>query len=180
MNMRLSPLLLSSLAFAPSLLAQRIPEVEPNGTNATAQAIPVGAQIDCNLAAGEQDWFSFTLPAATRIRIHTTGADTRIALLDGTGTIYRAIDDDSRTSTQVYASELQLNIAAGTYMIQVVGYTATIAGLYSLEIGELTPVVYTGSEVEPNDSHLNATPTGVLGTGAKKFHGTLSPDVVIG
>lgn len=178
--MRLSPLLLSSLAFAPSLLAQRIPEVEPNGTNATAQAIPVGAQIDCNLAAGEQDWFSFTLPAATRIRIHTTGADTRIALLDGTGTIYRAIDDDSRTSTQVYASELQLNIAAGTYMIQVVGFTATIAGLYSLEIGELTPVVYTGSEVEPNDSHLNATPTGVLGTGAKKFHGTLSPDVVIG
>ena len=44
--MRLSSLVLSSLALAPSLLAQRIPEAASHGTPATAQAVPIGAQIE--------------------------------------------------------------------------------------------------------------------------------------
>ena len=96
-TMRITSVLATSLALAPTLLAQRFPEVEPNGTAATAQPITVGSQIDCTLLAADADWFSFTLPSATRIRIHTSGnistgtpsgADTRIALCDSTGTVY--------------------------------------------------------------------------------------------
>ncbi|HZN38595.1 MAG TPA: DVUA0089 family protein [Planctomycetota bacterium] len=163
----------------------RVPEVEPNNTPATAQAILVGDQIDCNLVlvAGEQDWFSFTLAAAGRIRVHTSGinttADTRIALLDGTGTTYLAIDDDARGGTQSWSSEVQLNVAAGSYMVQVVPFDAAATGLYSLEVASITPVVYDGVEAEPNDTHTTATPTGVLGVGVKRFHGALSPNAIV-
>ena len=180
--MRLT-LLLSSLLFAPSLLAQRVPEVEPNGTAATAQPILVGTQIDATLVAGEQDWFSFSLPTNTRIRIHTTNIDTRIALLDGTGSTYLGIDDDARTNANGYASELALNVAAGAYMVQVVGFTASTTGSYSLDVAEITPVVYDSVEVEPvlgaNDTHLTAISTGTLGTSAKRFHGSLVPNVIV-
>lgn len=177
------PLLLSSLAFAPSLLAQRIPEVEPNGTAAAAQPILVGQQIDASLTANEQDWFSFTLAANTRIRVHTTNIDTRIALLDGTGTTYLGIDDDARTSAQGYSSEITMNVAAGSYMVQVTGFSGSVSGSYSLEVAEITPVVYDGVEVEPvagaNDTHLTAIPTGTLGTGVKRFHGNLAPSAAV-
>lgn len=180
-TMRLHPAiaLLASVATTSALLAQRLPEVEPNGTNATAQPIAIGAQIDCSLVAAEQDWFSFTVAAPGRIRIHTTAIDTRIALLDGAGATYLAIDDDGRGSVNQYASEIQCNIAAGSYMVQVVGYDPTIAGLYSLEIADMTPVVYDGVEVEPNDSAATATSTGVLGATAKRFSGALGANTVV-
>ncbi|HEU4417356.1 MAG TPA: DVUA0089 family protein, partial [Planctomycetota bacterium] len=176
-----------SSLLSPVLLAQaHVAEVEPNDTPATAQAILVGDQIDCDLAAGEQDWFLFTLAAAGRVRIHTSsrtgfldGVDTRIALLGGTGTTYRAIDDDSRGSGQGWTSEIQLNIAAGSYMVQVVGADAMESGSYSLDVGSITPVVYDAFEAEPNDTHLTATPTGPLGVGVKRFHGTLSPNTTV-
>jgi len=187
--MRLSVLAVSTL-LSPVLLAQtRVPEIEPNNNAAAALANPafnVGDQIDCNLVAGEQDWFRFSLAAAGRIRIHTScnttvGADTRIALLDATGTVYRAIDDDARGSTTSnFASEIQLNVSAGAFMVQVVGFGSTSAGLYSLEVDNLTPVVYDGVEVEPNNSAATATPTGVLGLGNRKFHGTVGADAVVG
>jgi hypothetical protein len=172
--MRLPSLCLSSLLLSPCLLAQRFPEVEPNGTNATAQAIAVGTQLDASLAAGEQDWYSFTLAAATRIRIHTSNADTRVALLDAAGATYLAIDDDARTSTNGYSSEIALNVAAGSYTIQVVGFSTSSAGAYSLEVAEITPVVYHGAEVEPNDTYLTATPTTLASVGAR-YLGNLGP-----
>lgn len=58
--MRLS-LAVSVLALAPAVLAQRFPEVEPNNSNAAAQSVAVGTQIDASLTAGEQDWFSFSV-----------------------------------------------------------------------------------------------------------------------
>lgn len=179
--MRLTPAmsLLASAVTTSALLAQRLPEVEPNGTNATAQPIAIGAQIDCGLVAAEQDWFAFTVAAAGRIRIHTSGIDTRIALLDAAGTTYLAIDDDSRGSSNAFASEIQCNIAAGAYMLQIVGFDATIAGAYSVEVSEMTPVVYDGVEVEPNDSAATATPTGVLGVGVKRFSGALGANTVV-
>jgi len=187
--MRFIALAVSSM-LSPVLLAQtRVPEVEPNNTNATAQPILVGDQIDCSLpAAGDQDWFVFTVPAAGRIRIHTSNAgtgalpafaDTRIALLDATGTTYLAIDDDARGTTNGWGSELQTNITAGTYMCQVTQFALTDLGPYSLEIASITPVVYDGVEAEPNDSHLTATPTGVLGLGARRFHGSLGANTVV-
>ena len=180
-----------STTLSPLLLAQtRVPEVEPNNTNLTAQPILVGDQIDCSLpAAGDQDWFVFTVPAAGRIRIHTsnsgtvvlplTFADSRIALLDATGTTYLAIDDDARGTTNGWGSELQMNIAAGTYMCQVTQFSTTDVGPYCLEIASITPVVYDGFEAEPNDSHLTATPTGVLGLGVRRFHGSLAANTVV-
>ncbi len=187
--MRFTPLCITSLALAPALLAQRFPEVEPNGTNATAQAIAVGTQIDCSLVAAEQDWFSFSVATNTRIRIHTsgltTGADTRIGLLDSTGTVYLGMDDDARGSTTSnFASDLTLNVAAGSYMVQIVGFSATSAGGYSLEVSELTPVVYDGTEAaEPtpgsNDSAATALTTGALGTGVKRFLGNIAPAGVV-
>lgn len=177
--MRLSPALLSIVSLTPALLAQRLPEVEPNDTNATAQAIVIGTQIDCNLAAADQDWFTFTVAAAGRIRIHTSNTDTRMALLDAAGTTYLAIDDDGRTSTNGYSSEIQCNIAAGSYMVQVVGFTSTTTGLYSLEVANMTPVVYDGLEVEPNDTAATATPTGPLTAGGRRFYGTLGANTVV-
>ncbi|MBL8754370.1 MAG: pre-peptidase C-terminal domain-containing protein, partial [Planctomycetes bacterium] len=179
--MRLSALCLSSLALSPALLAQtRVAELEPNNSNAAAQAIAVGDQIDGSLAAaGDQDWYSFTLAANGRVRIHTSNSDTRIALLDGTGTIYRAIDDDARGVNNGFSSELQLNLSAGNYMVQVVGYLGTATGPYSLEVSSIDPVVYDGNEIEPNDTHLTATPTGVLGAGTKKYHGSLGANTVV-
>src|SRR5690349_620988 len=176
--MRLAKLFVS-LLFAPALLAQRFPEIEPNDTPAQAQAITVGTQIDANLVAAEQDWYRFTLPAATRIRVHTSNADTRIALCDSAGTTYLAIDDDGRTVANGYSSDITLNVAAGTYTVQVVGFAATVAGPYSIEVAQITPVVYDGMEVEPNDTYLTATPTGLLGSGVKRFLGHLGPDTVV-
>ena len=98
--------------FAPAILAQRLPEVEPNNTPATAQAITIGTQIDANLLAGEEDWYSFTVAAYTRVRLHTSNTDTCMALLNATGTTYLGIDDDARTTTNGFASEITLNIAA--------------------------------------------------------------------
>ncbi|HEX6813556.1 MAG TPA: PPC domain-containing protein [Planctomycetota bacterium] len=172
--MRQSSLCLSALVLAPALLAQRVPEVEPNNTAATAQAVTIGTQVDSNLVAGEQDWYSFTVAAYTRVRIHTSNTDTRMALCNAAGTTYLGIDDDGRTTTNGFSSEITLNIAAGTYTVQVVGFTSTTAGLYSLEIAEFAPVVYTGNEVEPNDTHLTATPTTLL-AGGSRYLGNVGP-----
>lgn len=176
--MRLSTLSLS-LLFTPALLAQRFPEIEPNDLPATAQLIAVGTQIDANLVAAESDWYRFVLTAAARIRMHTSNTDTRIALCDATGTTYLGIDDDARTSTYGYSSDITMNLAAGTYTVQVVGFGATTAGPYSMEVARITTMVYNGTEVEPNDTHLTATPTGALGSGARRFHGNIGANTTV-
>ncbi|HEU4420669.1 MAG TPA: pre-peptidase C-terminal domain-containing protein, partial [Planctomycetota bacterium] len=172
--MRLSSLCLCTLICAPAVLAQRLPEVEPNNTPATAQAIAIGTQIDANLAAGEDDWYSFTVSAYTRVRLQTSNTDTRMALLNSTGTTYLGIDDDARTTTNGFSSEIMLNIAAGTYTVQIVGFTSTTAGPYSMEIAQFAPLVYTGTEIEPNDTHLTATPT-TLSPGGARYLGNVGP-----
>lgn len=185
--MRLSPLCLSTLLFAPSVLAQRVLEVEPNNTAATAQAVTLGTQIDASLApVGDQDWYSFTLAASTRVRIHTSSinstivahGDTRIQLWNAAGTTVLAIDDDQRGTTNGWTSDVTMNLAAGTYAVQVVPFdVATTTGPYSVEVAELSPArVYNGFEVEPNNTHLTATPT-TLATGANYFHGNTAASV---
>ncbi len=176
--MRLSPLCLSTVLFAPALLAQRFPEVEPNGAAGTGQVVAIGTQIDANLVAAEQDWYSFSVTSSTRVRIHTSNTDTRVALLDAAGTTYLGIDEDARTVTNGYASEITMNLAAGSYQLQVVGFTATTAGLYSLEVSEITPVVYDGSEIEPNETHLTATAT-TLAPGGTRYSGNLGASTIV-
>ncbi len=146
-------LLPSLLLAAPSLLAQRFPEVEPNDTSATAQVVTMGTQIDCVLVAAEQDWFQFTT-AGGQVRMFVTptpgtvALDTQLELWDAAGTVILAFNDDSRVS----ASDLTINLAAGTYLVKIDGFSATTAGNYAFEIGELPAKPYTAVEVEPNDT----------------------------
>ena len=84
----------SSLLLATPLLAQQFPEVEPNDTVAAAQVVALGAQINCNLTAGEQDWFQFTTPGGY-MRLATISAlDLQMELSDATGTTVKAFTDD--------------------------------------------------------------------------------------
>ena len=143
----------SSLLLAPALLAQvRPPEVEPNDTAATANVLALGTEVQANLVAAEQDWYSFTIASAARVRIHTANTDTRITLYDAAGTAPLAMDDDGRGSGNGFSSDLFLNLQAGTYTVKVEGYSTTTTGLYSIEYALFPLKVYTQSEVEPNDS----------------------------
>src|SRR5262245_58731901 len=92
-----------ALAATTSLSAQRILEQEPNGSAAAAQPVTLGSQVDANLAAGEQDWYSFTLTSAAEIHAQTSGnfainpsVDTAVFLYDASGTTLLAWDDSIR------------------------------------------------------------------------------------
>lgn len=154
--MRTSLLLGSALLAAPALLAQRFPEVEPNDTPALAQAVTMGTQIDANLLAGEDDWFSFSTTGGN-VRIFTSGVgsgavDTRIEIYDAAGTTLLAFNDDARS----LLSDFAINLTAGTYMARIYGFGPTTTGVYYLDIGEGTPKPYSGVEIEPNDSLAQA------------------------
>ncbi|MCU0863810.1 MAG: hypothetical protein MUC36_08470 [Planctomycetes bacterium] len=143
-------------------MAQRVAEAEPNNDQLTAQAVLTGRQVDCNLVAGEQDWFSFTT-AGGQTRLTTSGAaDTRILLLDSLGTVI-GVNDDSRG----LQSDLTINLTAGTYFARVEGFGAATTGLYSLDIAiESALKPYTGAESEPNNV-ITDTGVQVIGNGAQ-------------
>jgi hypothetical protein len=78
-------LLISSLLLTTPLLSQRIAESEPNDTAATAQAVAMGVQIDANLVAADNDWYSITTTGG-QVRFTISGtADTRLEISDGPG-----------------------------------------------------------------------------------------------
>jgi hypothetical protein len=163
----LSSAIASSLLLAPTLLAQvRPPEVEPNDTAATANVLAHGVEIQANMTAAEQDWYTFTIASAARVRLHTSAVDTRLTLLDATGTTLLGLDDDGRTSSNAFASELFLNLQAGTYLAKVEGYSATTAGAYTIEYGLFPLRTFTAAEVEPNDAYTSANVVTIPSTGA--------------
>ncbi|MBM4062802.1 MAG: hypothetical protein FJ265_17155 [Planctomycetes bacterium] len=136
----------SALLLAPFLAAQRIAEIEPNDSPATAQVLALGTQVDCSLVAGEADWFRFTT-AGGNVRIYVNGAiDSQLELRDAGGAVVLAFSDDVR-GTQ---SDLTIDLAAGTYLCRIDGYSAAVAGPYSLDLGELAAKPFTAAEVEPN------------------------------
>ena len=145
---------LSTLAVATPLLAQRVAEVEPNDSAATAQAVALGVQIDANLIAGESDWFAFTTVADGEMRFTTSGGiDTRIEIFDATGVVLFAGNDDSRS----LQSDITINLVAGAYAARLFGFTTTTAGAYSLDISRTSPLkAYTDLESEPNDTVATA------------------------
>lgn len=149
-NLQLMRLLItSSLLLTAPLFAQQLPEVEPNDSSAAAQAILLGRQCNATLTAGENDWFSFTTPGGYHTITGSSGTDTRFYLWDATATTMVAFNDDSRSLT----SDISRNLAAGTYLLQVTGWSATSAGAYSLDISAASPAkAFTGAEVEPNDN----------------------------
>ncbi|MFN6193543.1 MAG: hypothetical protein ACK5BN_06960, partial [Planctomycetota bacterium] len=156
---------------ATPLLAQQLPEVEPNDTAATAQVVALGAQVNCNLAAGEVDWFRFTTPGGY-MRLATTSAlDLQLELSDATGTTVQAFNDDG----QGLAPSLWMNLAAGTYSIKIDGFSATVTGAYSMEISTAGSKPLTGNEVEPNDTIATAT----VATDGAQLGGSLRPAVQV-
>ena len=161
----------SSLLLATPLLAQQLPEVEPNDTAATAQVVALGAQVNCNLAAAEVDWFRFTTPGGY-MRLATKSAqDLQMELSDATGATVQAFSDDG----QGLAPSLWMNLAAGTYSIKIDGFSATTAGAYSLEISTAGNKPLTGNEVEPNDTLATAT----VATDGAQLGGSLRPAVSV-
>jgi hypothetical protein len=156
--------LLPTLALACSLAAQRNPEIEPNDTVAQAQTLVAGAQVTANLAAGEQDWFTFTLAAPAEIHLRTTGnfgvnpgVDTGVFLFDSTGTNRLAWNDNASGTL----SDCGVNLAAGTYTVQILGKLAATTGDYGLDFVVLpASVIHTNEGAEPNgDPSLGGIPT---------------------
>ncbi|MBM4061829.1 MAG: hypothetical protein FJ265_12150 [Planctomycetes bacterium] len=143
-----------ALALAASLAAQRLPELEPNNSVAQAQTLVPGTQVTANLAAGEQDWFAFTLAAPAEIHLRTSGnftvspsVDTGVFLYDATGTVRLAWNDNA-TGTM---SDCGVNLPAGSYTAMVVGKLATTAGDYGLDFVVLpASVIQTNEGPEPN------------------------------
>lgn len=167
-----------ALLLCPTLLAQHPTETEPNDTFAQANALTIGTQLEASLASGtDVDWYTFTTTSRQRVRVHTNGLDTRISLFDATGTTIIGLDDDGRTSSNAFSSELWLNLDAGTYAVQVVPYSTTTSGNYSIEIGIMPARAFTGAESEPNDSAATANPVAIP-TGGALINGSLSTPVV--
>ena len=164
-----------ALAATTTLSAQRIIEQEPNGSAATAQAVTFGSQVDANLVAGEQDWYSFALTSASEVHVQTSGnfainpsVDTAVFLYDVSGTTLLAWDDSSRG----VHSDVGVNLPAGNYTVMVVGKTATVAGDYALDLFAYAPGgVQTLEGLEPNNPPLGSPTAITLGD---TFSGSLS------
>jgi len=176
----LSSTLASSLLLAPALMAQvRPPEVEPNDTVAQANILALGTELQASMATGtDVDWYTFTVANPGRVRLHTSGLDTRLSLYDATGTTILGLDDDGRTSTNAFASELFLNLQAGAYAVKVEPYSATTSGNYSIEYAVLPLRTFTGSEAEPNDTAATANPVAIPSSGAL-INGSLATPAVL-
>lgn len=162
--LRISPLLPSVLALAGGLTAQRVAEVEPNDTLAQAQVLIPGSQVTANLAAGDQDWFQFTLAGSGQVHLRTTGnfsvnpsVDTVVFLFDAAGTTRLAWNDNASG----LLSDLGATLPAGSYTVQVVGKTGTTAGDYGLDFIVLPALaIQTVEGPEPNgDPGLGGVPT---------------------
>jgi hypothetical protein len=150
------PLFVSSLLAAP-LMAQQFPEVEPNDVASAAQVVALGSQVNCTLAAGEQDWFEFTTATGGYYLLSLAGGatsslDTQMELYDATGTNVLAFNDDG----QSLLSSLFLKLSSGTYKLKVVGFSASTAGAYTLDVSDTSWKPPTGIELEPNDTVATA------------------------
>jgi hypothetical protein len=160
------PFLLPALVLGPVLTAQKVAEVEPNDTPATAMAILPGQHIACTYttnAPTDDDWFSFTLAAPGQVHLHASAGgtlslglsrDNRIAIYDSTGTV-RLAWNDSAVGTM---ADCGATLPAGSYTA-VVNLKSGNAADYGLDFYVL-PVrpIDTAEGAEPNDSAGVPTP----------------------
>ncbi len=110
---------------------------EPNSSNGTATALPCGRQGQGDLqVANDSDWWAFSLSATTAIDAET-GAfsaspcrDTYLYLLDATG---RQIAADDDGGAGLY-SRIQIQLAPGTYYLNVESYQNRYPGGYTLDL----------------------------------------------
>jgi hypothetical protein len=143
-------------ALTATLAAQKVAEIEPNDTAATAMPIAHGMHIAASYAsAADEDWFSFTLSAPGQVHLHTvatgtlslgTSRDNRIAFYDASGAT-RLAWNDAAVGTM---ADCGVTLPAGTYTARV-GLKAGAAGTYDLDFYVLpVRVIDTAEGPEPN------------------------------
>lgn len=136
-----------------SLSNADIVESEPNGTPATANALPVPALAAGALTQGDVDLYGIEVSAHTSLLVETfdrwltcDGIDPIVAVLDTDGTLI-GTDDDSGPN---FCSKLTVELLPGSYLVRVTPYGSTSAEEYRLK---LTPILM----YEPNETLAAAT-----------------------
>ena len=100
-------------------------------TLSEATQVDLGSSIAGSLLAGDTDYFRVTMSESGTLVAYTTGStDTYGSILDGSGSVL-AIDDESgeRSNFLVFTS-----VGAGTYYIEVRGYSSSTTGNYTLHV----------------------------------------------
>ena len=155
-----STLLSVVTALAAGLSAQKVGEIEPNDSPATAMPITSGMHIVTSHATtADEDWFSFTLAAPGQVHLHTVGTgtlslsvtrDNRIAFYDATGTTRLAWND----GTVGVMADCGATLPAGTYTA-CANLKSGTAGAYDLDFYVLP--------VRPIDTFEAPEPNGATG-----------------
>lgn len=110
-------------------------EMEPNATSSAALSLGTMRTVSGDISpAGDEDWYSVTVPANSRIGAHSNGGsrdqcngvDTILEVYDTNGTMMLASDDSGGPSfcSSIFTNEAGV-LPAGTYFIRVRGYRAS-------------------------------------------------------
>lgn len=144
---------------------------EPNGdplAGGAPMALLVGGIGDGVLAAGDSDWWQFTLATPTVCRIEvgrglvgTFSPDTYLYLRDASGALLEADDDDGPGAWSLVVATLP----AGTYYADVQGYGGANPGSYTLLLQTFDASLALGESPEPNGDPLLAGQPSVLACG---------------
>lgn len=128
-------------------------EEEPNGAFATANAIEPGEPIygiHTYAPVGDNDFFTFTLDAASLVTLETSGydiynVDTTLDLYDSNGVLLASDEDGG----EGYLSKISTMLDPGTYYVNVWSYYGAPTFPYGLTLTLPAPPI---PESEPNDS----------------------------
>lgn len=149
-------LLLAAISiFAPALLAQGTPEVEPNDTAATATVLDLGSQGDGAIATpGDADVWKITLPGPSDLRVWLNPGffaplgDSDLALLGPDGATVLAFNDDVDGMTNWLSLLVVGNLDAGDYYLRIRSsglYDASGTGSYTIDAVAAGPGMYVAS-----------------------------------
>ncbi len=117
-------------------------------TRETASVVTVPSSTPGNLeAAGDSDYFQFTIDAPGTIRVYTTGTT------DTYGTLTRADGGDAQHSDDGGAGEnfrIEVTEApAGSYFVQVRAFSSSTTGAYTLHVASSEGALGTADHVLP-------------------------------
>jgi hypothetical protein len=123
------------------MLAQSLPEAEPNDTSATASLIVPGVQSygDIGPLSTDVDYYAFTLAAASDVRAMTSPGfvnqvdDTMLTLIAPDGVTVLTTNDDT-TGRGYYSQVTAGNLAPGTYFLKVESFFGSYVGSYCLDL----------------------------------------------
>ncbi|HYO11070.1 MAG TPA: pre-peptidase C-terminal domain-containing protein [Tepidisphaeraceae bacterium] len=156
-------------------------ETEPNDTRALATPFAISSTpntVSASIGAGgfDVDYYSFSLAARSGVFFDIDAVEAGLSTIDSTITVYNAAgaviggndegrdwDDfilfDTATTPASSDSALYLDLAAGTYYVEVTSAGSTPMGAYQLEMSADSS--YT-STVQPLNSNPGATDTVLL------------------